>query len=84
MPKLFTIADLSRLLVLLEIKFPVDRSVAWASAYSPIDFFNQVVRATLDLVMNALLALQKLPYLASTVAPFMETTIVSLPDQYIF
>ena len=49
-----------------------------------IDFFNQVVRATLDLVMNALLALQKLPYLASTVAPFMETTIVSLPDQYIF
>ena len=49
-----------------------------------IDFFNQVVRAMLDLVMNALLALQKLPYLASTVAPFMETTIVSLPDQYIF
>ena len=49
-----------------------------------IDFSNQVVRATLDLVMNALLTLQKLPYLASTVAPFMETTIVSLPDQYIF
>ena len=49
-----------------------------------IDFFNQVVRATLDLVMNALLALQKLSYLASTVAPFMENTIVSLPDQYIF
>ena len=38
----------------------------------------------LDLLMNALLALQKLPYLAFTVAPFMETTIVSLPDQYIF
>ena len=49
-----------------------------------IDFFNQVVRAVFDLVMNALLALQKLPYLAFTVAPFMETTIVSLPDQYIF
>ena len=49
-----------------------------------IDFFNQVVRAMFDLVMNALLALQKLPHLASTVAPFMETTIVSLPDQYIF
>ena len=49
-----------------------------------IDFFNQVVRAMFDLVMNALLALQKLPYLAFTVAPFMETAIVSLPDQYIF
>ena len=34
MPKLFTIGDLSRLLVFLEIKFPVDISVAWASAYA--------------------------------------------------
>ena len=34
MPKLFTIGDLSRLLVLLEVKFPVYISVAWARAYA--------------------------------------------------
>ena len=47
-----------------------------------IDFFNQVVRATLDLVMNALLALQKLPYLASTFDVLSLTTAHAPYESY--